>query len=472
MKRTGVLTACFFVIAIVAIWSYQTIADQHTTKTELKSDIFNNWHHWRGPLGNGTAVNANPPLSWSETENIRWKVPIPGLGHATPIIWEDKIFVQTAIKVEETEAETTDDNSESESVDDNPFAGFVQQERGNRGRGGNRNIDTYQFRLITFNRSDGSILWEKNLRVESPHEGMHNDSSYASNSPVTDGEHIYAYFGSRGLYCLDMTGDLIWEKDFGDMRKAGTFGEGSCPIIHENTIVILQDQEDQSFIIALDKRTGDQIWKNLRDERTTWTSPIIVEHNGTSEVIVPATNRTRSYNLNSGDVLWECGGMTRNVIPSPLYTDGHVYVISGFRGSSLQAIDLAKAEGDITGSDAVVWEYNRDTPYVPSPMLSGDIIYFLKGNTGILSAIDRNSGTKYYGPERVSGISGVYSSIAGAADKVYVTSRNGTVTVLKDGPQFEVLAENKLEDSFNASPAFVGTELILRGSEYLYCIAE
>ncbi len=464
MKKTAFLSICISVIAIIGLYTLQTIADQHGTKTDISSNLENNWHHWRGPQANGTAVNANPPLTWSESENIRWKVSIPGLGHATPIIWEDKIFIQTAIKVEKAEEEESEEKTES--IDDNPFSGFFPQERGNR------DIDPYQFRLITYNRSDGSILWEKTLREESPHEGMHNDSSYASNSPITDGEHIYAYFGSRGLYCLNMTGDLIWEKDLGNMRKAGTFGEGSCPIIHGNTIVILQDQEDQSFIVALDKQTGDEIWKMERDERTTWTSPIVVEHNGKSQVIVPATNRTRSYDLENGDVLWECGGLTRNVIPSPIYTDGHVYVISGFRGSSLQAIDLDAANGDITGTDAVVWEYNRDTPYVPSPLLSGEIIYFLKGNTGILSAIDRNTGTIYYGPERLSGISGVYSSIAGAADRVYIASRNGTVAVVKHGPDFELLAENKLDDSFNASPAFVGDELYLRGTQYLYCIAE
>ncbi len=470
MKKTAFLAVCLSVIATMA--TLQTIADQHATKTAQTSKLENNWHHWRGPLTNGTAVNANPPVTWSESENIRWKVPIPGLGHATPIIWEDKVFIQTAIKVEKTAEEETEENKDTESIDDNPFSGFFPQEQNNRGRGGNSNIDPYQFRLITYNRSDGSILWEKTLREESPHEGMHNDSSYASNSPVTDGEHIYAYFGSRGLYCLDLTGDLIWEKDLGNMHKAGTFGEGSCPIIHNDTIVVLQDQEGQSFIVALDKRTGDEIWKMERDERTTWTSPIVVEHNGGSQVIVPATNRTRSYDLKNGEVLWECGGMTRNVIPSPVHTDGYVYVISGFRGSSLQAINLDIADGEITGTDAVKWEYNRDTPYVPSPMLSGDIIYFLKGNTGILSAIDRNTGSIHYGPERVAGIGGVYSSIAGAANRIYIASRNGTVTVLKDGPEFEVIAENKLDDSFNASPVFVGSELFLRGTQYLYCIAE
>lgn len=472
MKKTTILTICVCVLAMLAMYTIQTIADQHATKTEHTSNYENNWHHWRGPHTNGVAVNANPPLTWSESENIRWKVPIPGLGHATPIIWEDKIFIQTAIKVDKpAEEEKTENTEESDSVNENPFSGFLPQNQRDRQRGEGIG-ELYQFKLIAYNRSDGSILWEKTLKETEPHEGMHNHSSFASNSPVTDGEYIYAYFGSRGLYCLDMKGNIKWEKDLGQMRKAGTFGEGSCPIIHEDAIVILRDQEGQSFIVALNKHSGDEIWKKERNERTTWTSPIVVEHNGKSQIIVPATNRTRSYDLENGDVLWECSGMTRNVIPSPVYTDGHVYVISGFRGSSLQAIDLDIADGDITGTDAIVWEYNRDTPYVPSPLLSGDIIYFLKDNNGILTAIDKNTGMVHYGPERVTGISGVYSSIAGAADRVYIASRNGTVTVLKHGPEFEVLAVNKLDDSFNASPVFVGDELFLRGAQHLYCIAE
>ena len=161
MKKTSLLTICFSVIATIAILTLQTIADQHATKTNQNSKLENNWHHWRGPLTNGTAVNANPPVTWSESENIRWKVPIPGLGHATPIIWEDKIFIQTAIKVEKTTEEETEENKNTESIDDNPFSGFFPQEQGNRGRRGNSNIDPYQFRLITYNRSDGSILWEK-----------------------------------------------------------------------------------------------------------------------------------------------------------------------------------------------------------------------------------------------------------------------------------------------------------------------
>lgn len=451
-------------LVIFTIYSLNIFADNHSESEILSNNIEKNWHHWRGPHINGNASESNPPIRWSESENIRWKVQIPGFGHATPIIWEEKIFIQTAIPSEMTNNENSDEESQLEGS----RSGRRRGRRGNR----NRSLQKFKYVLLALNRSDGSEIWKKTLREITPHEGIHSDASYASNSPITDGEHIYAYFGSRGLYCLDMMGNLKWERDIGIMRKRNAFGEGSCPIIHGNTIVILQDHEGQSFIIALDKRSGDELWKEYRDEPTTWTSPIVVDYNGISQVIVPASNRTRSYNLSNGEIVWECGGLTRNVIPSPIYMDGHIYVVSGHGGSSFQSINLDLAEGDITGTDAVEWQYNYDTPYVPSPIISDDIIYFLKRNDNILTALDRHSGKVLYGPVRIQGISNVYSSIVGAEDRLYIASRNGTVAVIKQGSTFEKLATNILDDSFNASPVIVGSELFLRGTEYLYCIAE
>ena len=451
-------------LVIFTIYSPNISADNHSESEMLSNNIEKNWHHWRGPHINGNASEANPPIRWSESENIRWRVKIPGYGHATPIIWEDKIFIQTAIPTEMTNNENSDEETQLEGS----RSGRRRGRRGNR----NRSLQKLKYVLLALNRSNGSEIWQKTLREITPHEGIHSDASYASNSPITDGEHIYAYFGSRGLYCLDMMGDLKWERDIGKMRKRNAFGEGSCPIIHGNTIVILQDHEGQSFIIALDKRSGDELWKEYRDEPTTWTSPIVVDYNGISQVIVPASNRTRSYNLSNGELVWECGGLTRNVIPSPIYMDGHIYVVSGHGGSSLQSINLDLAEGDITGTDAIEWQYNYDTPYVPSPLISDDIIYFLKRNDNILTALDRHSGKVLYGPVRIQGISNVYSSIVGAEDRLYIASRNGTVAVIKQGSTFEKLATNILDDSFNASPVIVASELFLRGSEYLYCIAE
>lgn len=463
IKKFALLLVIITALSILAVYTTTTVADKHGSETDLTEKLENNWHYWRGPHSTGMAVNANPPITWSESENVRWKVPIPGLGHATPIIWEDMIFIQTAIQGEMPARE----NAEEENQPEEP-----QSDNRRRRRNRNRIIPPYKFNLLVLNRSDGSVKWEKTLRETAPHEGMHNHSSFASNSPTTDGEHIYAYFGSRGLYCFDFKGNLIWEKDIGQMRKAGTFGEGSCPVIYGDSIIVLQDHQGQSFITALDKHTGDELWRMDREEPTTWTSPIVVDYNGISQVIVPASRRTRSYDLANGDLVWECGGMTANVIPSPMYKDGHIFVISGHRGSSLQSINLELATGDITGTEAVDWHYDRDTPYVPSPLLSGNIIYFLKRNENILTAIDTDNGEVLYGPERINGISNVYSSIVGAAGRVYIASRNGNVAVLKDGPKFEVISVNKLEDSFNASPAIVGSELYLRGAKSLYCIAE
>ena len=439
MKRIAILIVFTLALAVIAASASQPVGFEK------------NWHHWRGPHATGAAVEANPPTTWSETENIRWKVAIPGIGHAAPIIWEDKIFIQTAVEGKEEKAE-----------DDNLFGGFFQKDSGPK----------YKFDLLAINRSDGSILWQKTLREISPHEGTHQDATYASNSPVTDGEHIYAYFGSRGLYCVDMMGNVKWEKDIGTMYKRNTFGEGSSPVLYGNTLVIVQDHEGDSFITALDKRTGDVLWKTDRNERTTWFSPIVVEQDGKPQVITTGTNRVRSYDLETGKLLWEGDGLTANAIPSPVAADGFAYLMSGFRGNELQAVQLAKAMGDISGSEAIVWEHGRDTPYVPSPLLYGDILYFLKSNDGILSAFNTKTGQAHYGPKRLQGVSGVYASIVAAADHIYIAGRNGTVNVVQHGPEFTIVAENTLDDSFNASPAIVGSELYLRGGQYLYCIAE
>ncbi len=439
MKRIAILIVFTLALAVIAASASQPVGFEK------------NWHHWRGPHATGAAVEANPPTTWSETENIRWKVAIPGIGHAAPIIWEDKIFIQTAIEGKEEKAE-----------DDNLFGGFFQRDSGPK----------YKFDLLAINRSDGSILWQKTLREISPHEGTHQDATYASNSPVTDGEYIYAYFGSRGLYCVDMMGNVKWEKDIGTMYKRNTFGEGSSPVLHGNTLVIVQDHEGDSFITALDKRTGDVLWKTNRNERTTWFSPIVVEQDGKPQVITTGTNRVRSYDLETGKLLWEGDGLTANAIPSPVAADGFAYLMSGFRGNELQAVHLAKAMGDISGSAAVVWEHRRDTPYVPSPLLYENTLYFLKKNDGILSAFDAKTGKAHYGPKRLQGVSGVYASIVAAADHIYIAGRNGTVNVVQHGPEFTIVAENTLDDSFNASPAIVGSELYLRGGQYLYCIAE
>lgn len=424
------------------------------SSSNAPSDYEKNWPQWRGPHANGVSQHANPPLEWSETQNVRWKIEIPGKGLSSPIVWGDRIFITSAIPAEKSET---------------PAA---LETGGGRRRGTIAPEGRLKFVLLALGRQDGKVLWERTAVEAVPHEGTHNDGSWASNSAITDGEHVIAHFGSRGIFCYDLQGKLIWQKDLGDMSTRNGFGEGSSPALHGNTLVINWDHEGQSFIVALDKRSGKELWRTNRDEITSWSTPLVVTHEARPQVIVSATNRVRAYDVSNGVLLWECGGMTTNAIPSPVTANGVVYATSGFRGSALLAIRLAEAKGDITGSPAVLWKYEQDTPYVPSPLLYGDKIYFLKVNSGILSCFNARTGEEHYSRQRLEGVANIYASPVGAAGRVYLTSRDGMTLVIKHGPAFEVLASNKLDDEVDASLAVVDGEIFVRGRKFLYCIAE
>lgn len=417
------------------------------------------WPQWRGPNHTGVAPHGDPPREWSETKNIRWKVEIPGSGLATPIIWGDRVYIQSAIKMDKKATGSETPNEQSD------------RGRSRRGRRASKPSHFYEFIVMALDRKTGKTVWRTTTSEAVPHEGHHPDGSFASASPVTDGEHLLAFFGSRGLYCLDMDGKVLWHSDLGYMTTRRGFGEGSSPVLHGDTVVVNWDHEGDSFIAAFDKNTGRQRWKKARDEVTSWSTPIVVEHAGRAQVIVNATKRVRAYDLATGEVLWECAGQTTNTIPSPVFGHGMVYAMSGFRGNMVQAIRIQDARGDVTGSSAVAWSYDQDTPYVPSPLLYDDFLYFLKHNRAILSCLDAKKGTGHFTRQRLEGIEGVYASPVGAAGRVYIAGRNGATVVLKKGPQFELLAVNSLDESFDASPAIVGRELYLRGQKHLYCIA-
>jgi len=412
------------------------------------------WPQWRGPVANGVAPLANPPLQWSEEKNIRWKIEIPGKGSSSPIVWGDRIYITTAIATEKAAAPP------------------VTQESGNQRRRGIAPTNVQKFVLLALSRRDGKIIWQQTAIEALPHEGTHPDGTWASNSPITDGEHIFADFGSRGIYGYDMNGKLQWKKDLGDMATRNGFGEGSSPALHGNTLVLNWDNENGSFIVALDKRTGKELWRVNRDEPTTWATPLVVLHEGKPQVIANATNRVRSYDLANGNLIWECSGTTLNAVPSPVAAEGMVYVTAGFRGSALYAIRLADAKGDLSNSAAMVWKYDQDTPYVPSPLLYDGKLYFLKVNTGILSCFNAKTGEPHYSRQRLEGIANIYASPVGAADRVYLVGRDGTTMVIKNSASFEVLATNKLNDGIDASPALVDNEMYLRGKKFLYCIVE
>ena len=398
------------------------------------------WTQWRGPLMTGVAPQGNPPVEWAEDKNVVWKIEIPGRGKSSPVVWDDRVMVTTAIPTDASAG------SGAEPV--------------------------HEFHVLAVRRADGSTIWDQTARVEQPHAGTRAEGTFASASVVTDGENVIAFFGSRGLYCYDMEGSPKWEKDFGDMNVRNDFGEGATPALYGNTLIVTWDHQGPSFVVALDKNTGEELWRKDRDEIDAWATPLVVEHDGVPQVITAGTNRVRSYNLTNGELLWEGDGLTMNPIPSPVSADGVVYLTSGYRGNALRAVRLADAQGDVTGTSAVLWEHNRDTPYVSSPLLYENNLYFLKSNSAILTTLDTRTGEPLYDPIRLEGLSEVYASPVGASGRVYLLGRDGNALVIENGPEFKILAQNSLDDGFDASPAIVGEEMYLRGYRSLYKIAE
>ena len=409
------------------------------------------WPQWRGPHATGVSKTADPPVEWSETKNVRWKTEIPGRGSASPIVWGDRVFVLTAVP-----AETS--------------GGDVHAPQGGR-----KPRQTHKFLVVALDRKTGKVVWERTAREWVPNEGSHPENgTYASSSAITDGKYVYAFFDSAGLYAYDMDGTLIWEKDLGDKQMRNEFGEGCTPVLHGDRLVVVWDHQGPSFITALDKATGRELWRTERQEIDTWATPLVIEsgeHDGRAQVVTSGMNKLRSYDLETGKLVWEGPGLTMNPIPSPVYEDGIVFATSGFRGNSLRAIRVAEAKGDISSSSAQVWSLDHDTPYVPSPLLYDGIIYLLKTNSGILSAYDAKTGKPHYQLQRLEGVPNVFASPVGAKGRVYIPGREGTTIVVKHGPVFEVLAKNTLDDGFDASPALVDGEIYLRGTRYLYAIA-
>jgi outer membrane protein assembly factor BamB len=437
-----------------------------------------NWPSWRGPNSNGVAVKGNPPSTWSETQNIKWKIALPGHGTSTPIIWGDKIFIQTAVPTKEEPAPASGPEQGTAQAGgqqpEGPREGGPREGRSRRGGGGMRTPppdSPYKFNVVCFDRKTGKLLWEKTVREEIPHEGTHPTGSYASNSPVTDGTLVWVSFGSRGLYCFDFEGNQKWSRDLGKMQMKNSFGEGSSPALAGDAIVVLMDHEAGSKILAFNKKTGEPLWEKSREEATAWSSPLPVAVKGALQIVTTATNRIRSYDAKTGDIVWECAGLTTNAIPTPVSGFGRVYCTSGFRGYSLKSIDLAHT-GDLTGTPAIAWEISQGTPYVASPLLYDDRLYITADRNALLSCYDAKSGKPFFTTQAIPELKQIYASPAGAGNKIYIADRDGKVAVIKKSDTFELLATNVLDDGFDASPIFAGNELYLKGRKSLYCIAE
>lgn len=326
--------------------------------------------------------------------------------------------------------------------------------------------------MVCLDKRTGKTLWKQVATTQVPHEAGHNTNTFASASVVTDGRRLIAFFGSRGIFCYDLEGNLQWERDLGQQRTRGEFGEGSSPALHHDTVIVPWDHEGESFVVALSAHDGSELWKTPRDEPTAWATPAVTEHNGTTQVILNGTNRVRSYDMKTGELLWECGGQAANPIPTPIIYDGHAICMTGYRGYAIYAIDL-DARGDVTGNEeAIAWSRSDVGPYISSATIVNDRLYVTKSRDGILYCLNAKTGETVFGPERLPETSTLYSSLVAANGKVYISDRDGTTVVLNAGPEFDVAAVNQLDEGIDASFALVGSQIFVRGENHLYCLED
>lgn len=415
------------------------------------------WPQFRGPQSSGVvADDASLPDRWSAKDNVAWKVDIPGTGWSSPIVTGNRIFVTSV-------ASKTDKEP--------PKKGLYF--------GGERKAPDDEHRWVVYcvDFNNGKILWEREVHKGVPTVSRHLKNSYASETPVTDGERVYAYFGNVGLFAFDMNGKQVWSKRFDAVKTRYGWGTASSPVLHENRIYIINDNDDHSYLTALDKKTGADIWKVDRDEVSNWSTPFIWNNGSRTELITTGTKRVRSYDLD-GKVLWELGGMSSIVIPTPFSRHGLLYIASGYVGDQTRPVFAIRpgAKGDIslaageTSNKFVAWSLPQGAPYNPSPLVYGDYFYTLL-DRGFLTAHDAKTGREVYGKQRVDPAAGAFTSSPWAYNgKLFLLSEDGDTFVIQAGPEYKLLWKNSLDEMCMATPAIAQSSLIIRTASRLYKI--
>jgi len=418
----------------------------------------NNSPQFRGEHSLGIGAGGNLPTTWSTNENVAWKVNVPGSGWSSPIVWGDKIFVTSVIKDGEVEP---------------PKKGLYSG-----GERPNLSKDTHHWMVYCFDWQTGKKVWEHQVHAGSPDSSVHLKNTYASETPVTDGERVYAYFGNLGLYCLDMKGKEVWSQQWGHFKTRNGWGTAASPVLHKDRIFIVNDNEDKSFLVALDKKTGKQLWQVERDEKSNWATPYVWENEKRVELVVPGRNKVRSYDLD-GKVLWEFGGMSSIVIPTPFSKDGLLYVCSGYVGDKNRPVFAVRpgARGDIslkegeTSNQYIAWCEKAAAPYNPSPVVSDNYFYVLF-DFGFLSCREAKTGKEIYDKQRINpdGNSGFTASPWSYDHKIFCLSEDGDTFVFQTGPEYKLIGKNSLDEMCMATPAIARDSLIIRTASKLYRI--
>ncbi len=416
------------------------------------------WPGWRGD-GRGISPEKDLPLKWSETEGVKWKTPIPGAGHSSPIVSGNRVFLSTAV--------AHDPNVET-------FQGGITFMGGNTTK---PDASEYAYCVICLDADKGTILWSKAVATQDPKTRRHTKNTYASETPVTDGKYVFVSFGPVGLYAVDFAGNVVWQRDLGAMSHRRGWGTGASPILFRNTVIVKCDSDDKSYLAAFDKATGEQVWRTERQEEASWGTPFLFEAGGRTTVVTNATRRMRGYDAATGQLLWECAGGSVITVPSPVATQELVFLSSGHNVMRPRPIIAVRPEaaGNITPprgqsqSQGVAWSYREGGPYVTSPLALDEYLYVPSDN-GSLTCYEARTGKIVYGEQKLGGRNTITASPVAADGKIYVQAEGGECYVVKSGPAFEILAVNKLDEIFCASPAVSAGRIYLRGRKHLYCI--
>ena len=416
------------------------------------------WPQFRGADSTGVAEDASLPDTWSATENVAWKADIPGMGWSSPVVWGNNIFVTSVVSAVEGEK---------------PKKGLYF--------GGERRApaDPHRWMVYCVDFNTGKIRWEREVFRGAPETPRHLKNSYASETPVTDGERVYAYFGNVGLFCFDVNGKKLWEKKYGSYQMRYGWGTAASPIVHKDRVYIVNDNDQQSFIVALNKKTGEEAWRVSRDEGSNWATPYIWDTASRTEIVTPGTRRVRSYDLN-GKLLWELSGMSSIAIPTPFSRHGLLYVASGYVGDQLRPVYAIRpgASGDIslkkgeTANNFIAWYQPQGGPYNPSPIVYGDHYYTLY-DRGFFTCHDAKTGKEIYGKARIDPAVTAFTSSPWAYNgKIFCLSEDGDTFVIQAGAEFKVLAKNSLDEMCMATPAIARGSLVIRTATKLYRITK
>jgi outer membrane protein assembly factor BamB len=413
------------------------------------------WPGWRGADGQGIVRESGQPQEWSSTKNVAWKTEIPGRGHSSPIVWGDRIFLTTAIEGEVDPAA----KPVKHVVDGEDFVhpdGIGADHR-------------HRFVVLALDAVSGKVLWQKTAWEGAPYDTRHRRGSYASPTPVTDGTFVYAYFGAQGLYAYDFAGKLAWRYATGGVAELGV-DVGTSPLLYKGLVILQCDEDngDKSYVAAVDKRTGKEVWRVARKIEASWATPVVVRASDRDELVTAGSQWILAYDPATGRELWRLKGLESNAVPSPVAGDDVVVLSAGYPEKIAIAVRPG-GTGDVTGSDRVLWTYKKGTAYVPSPILYDGFVYLMT-DKGLITCMDAKTGEVKYEGARLPVPASFMASPLALGGRILLMSLDGDTFVLKAGPKFEVLGTNALDEPISASAAAAPGRLFIRGERHLFAI--